>query len=350
MISLQTPDQYIDQFSTVRNDGGINDIYIDTEGNMYIATSYPNDAIYEYDASGTLLSSWGTPGIGNGQFSNPSAVAVNNGYIYVADSYNNRISVFSNDYTPPLVAVTAPTASSTVSGTITLTASSTDTQSGLASIQFQVDGNNVGTVGTSSPYSISYDASGLSAGAHAITAIAYDNVGNYATSTPVTITIAAPASSGGSTTSSVGVQSSGGGSIYIPSATTAIVQQATSTISTVCPPGALYNSQTGSRCPGTYAYVKSPATPHVPAAPYTYPSVPTSAYVFTHNLTLGSRDPDVKQLQLFLITQGFLNNKYDTGYFGILTRSALSKFQAKYGISPSAGYFGAVTRRAILGK
>ncbi len=122
---------------------------------------------------------------------------------------------------------------------------------------------------------------------------------------------------------------------------------------TVCLPGDMFNSLTGARCLGVSTIAAQvPPTPafsvsHMPATPYTYPPTPTSAYAFTHNLTLGSRDPDVKRLQLFLTAQGFLNKKYDTGYFGVLTRSALSKFQAKYGISPSVGYFGAVTRRAI---
>ncbi len=212
----------------------------------------------------------------------------------------------------------------------------------LPGVQFMLDGLNIGTQATTSPYSIVWDTTSVADGNHTFLAVAQDTTGNYSTSSPLTITVRNHTVTPTTTPTSTGVGiPSSSGSYGIPF--TPVV----SSTSPTCPPGALYNSQTGSHCPGTYTYVKQPSTPHIPATPYTYPPTPTSSYTFTHNLTLGSTNPDVKQLQLFLTTQGFLNKKYDTGYFGILTRTALSKFQAKYGISPSVGYFGAVTRKAI---
>ena len=53
-----------------------------------------------FDMKGTLLKQIGTTGSGNGQFKNPRAVAINesNDDIYVCDSTNNRIQIFSKDY------------------------------------------------------------------------------------------------------------------------------------------------------------------------------------------------------------------------------------------------------------
>ena len=57
------------------------------------------------------------------------------------------------DTTPPTVSVTAPAATATVSGaTVSLTANAADNR-GVASVQFKVDGTNVGSPDTSSPYS-----------------------------------------------------------------------------------------------------------------------------------------------------------------------------------------------------
>lgn len=75
-----------------------------------------------------------------------------------------------------------------------------------------------------------------------------------------------------------------------------------------------------------------------------------SSNTFFRNLTMGSRGNDVASLQRFLINQN--SGRYAqklavtgaTGYFWLLTRSALAEFQAKVGISPASGYFGPITR------
>ncbi|MDE2188533.1 MAG: peptidoglycan-binding protein [Patescibacteria group bacterium] len=71
--------------------------------------------------------------------------------------------------------------------------------------------------------------------------------------------------------------------------------------------------------------------------------------VFGRNLTIGSRGSDVIALQNFLIAKGFLNSSYNSGYFGPLTKTALSKYQFANGISPASGYFGPVTRKMLNG-
>lgn len=75
----------------------------------------------------------------------------------------------------------------------------------------------------------------------------------------------------------------------------------------------------------------------------------TSAYTFSTNLTIGSRGADVVALQTFLESKGLLTMPAGVakGYFGALTRSAVSAYQISKGITPTAGYFGAITRAAV---
>jgi sortase (surface protein transpeptidase) len=65
---------------------------------------------------------------------------------------------------------------------------------------------------------------------------------------------------------------------------------------------------------------------------------------FTQNLTIGAHGSDVSALQKFLIAGGYLTIATSTDYFGTLTASALGAWQASVGISPAAGYFGALSR------
>ena len=101
------------------------------------------------------------------------------------------------DTTPPVATVTNPTANQTVSGTINLTADATDPTpppppqnvSGVASVQFVLDGNTVGAPDTSAPYSVPLDTTTLANGAHTLTAVATDNAGTVGASQPVSFTV-----------------------------------------------------------------------------------------------------------------------------------------------------------------
>ena len=79
----------------------------------------------------------------------------------------------------------------------------------------------------------------------------------------------------------------------------------------------------------------------------------TTTYIFTQDLTLGDKNNDVYNLQLYLIAKqtGFsaegLQKVGATGLFGPLTQAALAEYQKANGISPAAGYFGVKTRALI---
>jgi hypothetical protein len=67
----------------------------------------------------------------------------------------------------------------------------------------------------------------------------------------------------------------------------------------------------------------------------------TSSYSFAKDLTVGSRGADVTALQ------NLLGVSPATGYFGSLTKAAVIKYQLSKGISPAAGYVGAKTRAVL---
>ena len=92
------------------------------------------------------------------------------------------------DTTAPTVSLTAPAAGATVSGTISVGATASDNV-GVAGVQFQLDGVNLGAEDVASPYSLTWDTAPTANGSHALTAIARDAAGNRATSAAVTVTV-----------------------------------------------------------------------------------------------------------------------------------------------------------------
>ena len=93
------------------------------------------------------------------------------------------------DNTPPTATVTSP-AGGTVSGTVSITADSADPApgSGVASVQFLVDGTVIAT-DTTAPYSTSWNSATTANGSHAIAVRATDTAGNTVTSGAVQINV-----------------------------------------------------------------------------------------------------------------------------------------------------------------
>ncbi len=93
----------------------------------------------------------------------------------------------SGGTTPPSVSLTAPAAGATVSGSATISATASD-NTGVASVDFRVDGATIATDSTS-PYSVSWNTTSASNGSHALTAVARDAAGNQTTSSAVSVTV-----------------------------------------------------------------------------------------------------------------------------------------------------------------
>jgi archaellum component FlaF (FlaF/FlaG flagellin family) len=91
------------------------------------------------------------------------------------------------DTTAPSVTLSAPSAGSTLSGMVTLTATASDNVA-VATVGFLIDGAQIGST-TSSPYKLSLDSTSLTNGAHTISARAVDSSGNAKTSAAVAVTV-----------------------------------------------------------------------------------------------------------------------------------------------------------------
>jgi hypothetical protein len=91
------------------------------------------------------------------------------------------------DNLAPTVTITEPEDGKKVSGKVTVSADASD-NSGVAGVQFYVDGDSIGDEITSWPFSIDWDTSKLRNNDYTLTAVARDEAGNTTTSNAVTVT------------------------------------------------------------------------------------------------------------------------------------------------------------------
>jgi hypothetical protein len=91
------------------------------------------------------------------------------------------------DTTPPTTSISAPANGSTVSGTVTVSASASDNV-GVTKLELYVDGG-LALSGTSGPLSYSWNTTLVSNGSHTLVSKAYDAANNIGTSSTVTVTV-----------------------------------------------------------------------------------------------------------------------------------------------------------------
>lgn len=72
------------------------DIAFAPDGGFYVADGYGNGHIHRFDASGSLIASWGSVGTAPGAFLTPHGICVlSDGRVIVADRENSRVQSFS---------------------------------------------------------------------------------------------------------------------------------------------------------------------------------------------------------------------------------------------------------------
>ena len=135
----------------------------------------------------TTATSWNVTGLPCGSTTPIGVEAV--------DSSGNRSSravvmagTDACDTTPPTVSVTGPAAGSTVSETVSLSASASDI-SGIAGVRFYIDGAAQGLEDQTAPYTTEWDSRLNPNGPRSITAVARDALGTLATSDAVEVTV-----------------------------------------------------------------------------------------------------------------------------------------------------------------
>ena len=154
--------------------------------------------VYRSQSSGsgfTLINTSLVPVDPNPTFTDTSDKTGLSTVFYVVSAVNTTglESNFSNevtltfDTTAPSVSLTSPAGGSTVSGTVTVSASASDDVP-VASVEFFVNGASLG-VDTSAPYSVPWVTTSLGDGSHTLTAQAIDTSGNSSISAPVSVTV-----------------------------------------------------------------------------------------------------------------------------------------------------------------
>jgi hypothetical protein len=180
-------------------DSGVNGIQVDTVAPTVLADP-PGGVFAEAQSVALVASEAGTTiryALGGGAltsvYSAPIAVAATTTLSFQStDGAGNASAVvnaaYAIDTIAPTVALTAPATGATVAGTTTVSASAADA-SGVASVQFTIDGVDVGELDEVAPFQIDWDTTAVLNGTHTVGAVATDNVGNIAAAAERTITV-----------------------------------------------------------------------------------------------------------------------------------------------------------------
>jgi hypothetical protein len=181
---------------TATDNVGVTKIELDVDG-AAVATA----------TSSPFSFSWNSTTVSNGSHSitvKAFDAASNIGSALVTINVNNVVAT-----TPPSVSIAEPLASTTVSGTVPVQGSATDS-SGVAKIELDVDGAAVATA-TSSPFSFSWNSASKTNGSHTLTVKAFDAANNMG-SASVTVSVNnAPAQTADTTAPVVAITSPAGG-------------------------------------------------------------------------------------------------------------------------------------------
>lgn len=92
------------------------------------------------------------------------------------------------DTTPPSVSVSAPAAGASLANTVTVSANASD-DVGVAGVQFQLDGADLGSEIVTPPYNLSWNTTFVANGSHTLRAVARDAANNRTQSAGINVTV-----------------------------------------------------------------------------------------------------------------------------------------------------------------
>jgi hypothetical protein len=151
-------------------------------GNTYYVTTV--SGLASQVVNGNLKSVVGSNGVYGSVGAMPTSSYQNSNY------FRDVVFAANADTTPPTISITAPTASSSNSGSVNVTATAADNV-GVAGVQFKINGVNLGSELTAAPYAVTLDTTKYTNGSYTISAVARDAAANTTTA-QVTITINNP--------------------------------------------------------------------------------------------------------------------------------------------------------------
>jgi peptidoglycan/xylan/chitin deacetylase (PgdA/CDA1 family) len=138
------------------------------------------------DTTAPYTASWDTKAVANSSHM-LAAVATNTANL-TTTSASVTVTVQNITPTPPTVQITAPAAGATVSGPQTVTATAASNVA-VTSVQFKLDGANLGAAVTTAPYGVNWDTTAVANGTHTLTAVATNSAAQSTTSAAVTVTV-----------------------------------------------------------------------------------------------------------------------------------------------------------------
>lgn len=147
---------------------------------------YINGSLVATDFTSSYGITWDSTGVANGSYILTAKAYDSSNNATTSTAVNVTVNNVVPDTTKPTVNVTAPVNGSTVSGTVTFSATASDNVS-VARVDFSVDGV-VKNSDATSPYTTIIDTTTLTNAAHTFTATAYDGAGN-SQATSVTVTV-----------------------------------------------------------------------------------------------------------------------------------------------------------------
>jgi len=106
----------------------------------------------------------------------------------IGNNANGQRAFLMTPIPSPTVSITSPTAGAFVAGTVPVYASATDA-TGVAGVQFQVDGGNLGAEVVAAPYVTLWNTTSYGSGTHLLSAVARDAAGVTGTAAPVLVTV-----------------------------------------------------------------------------------------------------------------------------------------------------------------
>ncbi len=148
---------------------------------------YVNGSLKATDTASPYSYSWDSKSVSNGSYSITSKAYDAAGNVGQASAVSVNVNNVVADTTAPVTAITSPSANATVSGTVTISASASDSV-GVSKVEFYVNGALKAT-DTTSAYSFSWNTTTVANGSYSITTKAYDAAGNVGQSAAVSVSV-----------------------------------------------------------------------------------------------------------------------------------------------------------------